>query len=280
LARFGNYDCQLVSDGRYRLDGGAMFGVVPKALWAQKHDADESNRIVLALNCLLARGEDRVVLVDCGMGELWSGNEAERYGLERPEGTLLDDLSRKGVDPGEVTDLVLTHLHFDHAGGMVRPDGSLAFPRARHWIQGQHLRWAKDPTDRDRRSFRKEILAAIESAGCDLEVVDGAAEILPGIEVLPVHGHTPGQQLVLVGEMERGRLLYAGDLVPYASQIHLPWIMAFDLNPLLTLQEKRETLSRAVFEEWVLLFEHDEQIPAGTVVFENGRYRLDREIQL
>lgn len=280
MTRFGNFDCEIVSDGRYRLDGGAMFGVVPKVLWERHHPADESNRISLALNCLLARGEDRVVLVDCGMGDLWSESESDLYGLERPQGGLLEDLGRKGVSPEDVTDVVLTHLHFDHAGGAIHRDGSLVFTNATHWIQAQHLRWAKDPTERDRRSFRKDILRAIEGEGCDLQIIDGPRELAPQIEVFPVHGHTPGQQLVLLGDPEGERLLYAGDLVPYASQVHLPWIMAFDLNPLLTLQEKRETLSRAVFGEWVLLFEHDEKVPAGTVVFEEGRYRVGREVQL
>lgn len=279
--RFGSFECQIVSDGRYLLDGGAMFGVVPKVLWERQHAADDSNRIGLALNCLLARGADRVILVDCGMGGFWTEREIEMYGLQRPDGDLIEDLARLNVKPDEVTDLILTHLHFDHAGGMVTgEDGALVFPAARHWIQAQHLRWAKDPTDRDRRSFRPEVLRAIESEACDLKVVDGPEQIIPGVEVLPVHGHTPGQQLVLLGEPGGERLLYAGDLVPFASQLHLPWIMGFDLNPLLTLQEKREILPRAVFDEWVLLFEHDEKIPAATVIFEEGRYRVGREVEL
>lgn len=278
--RFGKYDCEIISDGHYLLDGGAMFSVVPKVLWERLHPADESNRIELALNCLLLRGEDRVALVDCGMGRLWSEQETDLYGLTRPEGDLLDALERAGVSPDEITDMILTHLHFDHAGGIIHADGSLVFPHATHWIQRQHLRWAKDPTDRDRRSFRADIIEAIESEACRLEIVDGVREILPGIETLPVHGHTPGQQLILIGEPEERRLLYAGDLVPYASQLHLPWIMSFDLNPLLTLQEKRELLSRAVFEEWVLLYEHEQKTPASTVLFEQGRYRMGQEVTL
>ncbi|RKZ06379.1 MBL fold metallo-hydrolase [bacterium] len=278
--RFGNYDCQIFSDGLYLLDGGAMFGVVPKVLWQRQHPADESNRIELALNCLLVRGEDRVVLVDTGMGQLWSEREIDLYGLQRPEGDLVEALARAGVQPEDVTDLILTHLHFDHAGGMIHPDGSLVFKQATHWVQAQHLRWAKDPTERDRRSFRADILEAIESTECDFRAVDGATQILPGIEVLPVHGHTPGQQLVLIGEPGAARLLYAADLVPYASQLHLPWLMAFDLNPLLTLEEKRELLSRAVFEEWVLVFEHDLKTPAAKVIFDSGRYRVGEEVQL
>jgi glyoxylase-like metal-dependent hydrolase (beta-lactamase superfamily II) len=279
--RFGSFECQIVGDGRYLLDGGAMFGVVPKVLWERQHPADDSNRIGLALNCLLARGADRVILVDCGMGNLWTAREIEMYGLQRPDGDLIEDLARVNVKPEEVTDLILTHLHFDHAGGMVKgQDGELVFPQATHWIQAQHLRWARDPTDRDRRSFRPEVLRAIESDACDLKIVDGTEQILPGVEVLPVHGHTPGQQLVLFGEPGGERLLYAADLVPFASQLHLPWIMGFDLNPLLTLQEKREILPRAVFDEWVLLFEHDEKTPAATVIFEEGRYRMGREVEL
>ena len=161
MKKFGNYECDIVSDGHYRLDGGAMFGVVPRVLWERKHEPDEANRIVLALNSLLARDDERVVLVDCGMGDIWSDADADMYGLARPEGGLVDDLRRKGVDPAEVTDVVLTHLHFDHAGGVIDGNGNLVFPRATHWVQGKHLRWAKDPTERDRRSFRQDILQAV-----------------------------------------------------------------------------------------------------------------------
>lgn len=280
MKTFGNYDCDIVSDGHYRLDGGAMFGVVPRVMWQRKHEPDEDNRIVLALHSLLARSAEHTVLVDCGMGDIWSDADADLYGLERPRGGLLEDLARKGVQPADVTDVVLTHLHFDHAGGAIDRSGNLVFPQATHWVQAKHLRWAKDPTERDRRSFRRDILRAVESDACDLRVVEGQDTILPGIDVLPVHGHTPGQQLVLVGEHEGDRILHAGDLVPYASQVHLPWIMAFDLNPLLTLQEKKDILSRAVFEEWVLLFEHDDEIPAATVTFEEGRYRVGREVEI
>jgi len=262
------YEATAVSDGNYLLDGGAMFGVVPKPLWEPHHRADDANRILLALNCLLLRGGDRVILVDVGMGNGWSEKELGIYGLQRPQGNLVADLARHSVAPEDVTDVVLTHLHFDHAGGVVtfdeNGDSKLTFPKARHWVQQKHLSWGEDPTERDRRSFLADRWRPLRDEDAALlHLVDGPGEFLPQIEALVVNGHTSGQQLILVGEPGGQRMLYCADLIPFASQVRVPWIMAFDLNPLITLQEKKEILARAANEDWILFFEHDPKITAA-----------------
>jgi len=281
--KFGSFDIRVVSDGEYRLDGGSMFGVVPKPVWEPLHPADEHNRIRIALNCLLMKGNGRVVLVDTGMGHGWDEKQIERYGLQRPEGDLLDALRRDGVDSGDVTDVILTHLHFDHAGGAVRFDGERTeptFANARYWLQKTNLKWAENPTLRDRRSYRRERWESLLELGDRLELVDGDRQIFPDVFVRAVNGHTPGQQLVIVHDDEGPALCYCGDLIPLASHVHLPYIMAFDLNPLITLNEKRDLLIQAATEDWTLVFEHDSERVAAKVSADEGRFSLGEVVEL
>ncbi len=279
--RMGDWTFRAVLDGRFRLDGGSMFGVVPRVLWQKRHPADDSNRIELALRCLLAESGDRRLLVDTGIGERWDDKGRRIYAIERRPHQLLRELEAAGVAAEAVTDVVLTHLHFDHAGGVVQPgpDGPTpTFPNARHWVQRKHWEWAHAPTDRDRASFHVEGFRRLVELGL-LEQVDGAREIAPGARLVPINGHTPGQQMVEFHTGD-GTLVYCADLIPFASQVHVPWIMGFDLNPLLTLNEKREFLSRAVEEGYVLVFEHDPTVEACTVKFADDRFQVDRTLSL
>jgi glyoxylase-like metal-dependent hydrolase (beta-lactamase superfamily II) len=282
--RFGSYDVSIVSDGSYRLDGGSMFGVVPKVLWEPLHPADEFNRIELALHALLLVGEGRVVLVDTGMGQGWTEKETAIYALARPEGDLVDALRRRGVEPDSVTDVLLTHLHFDHTGGTVTFDADgaarLTFPNATHWVQAQNLRWAAAPTERDRRSFRSDRWELLLEHEDRLRQLTGPTEVLPGVHTFVVHGHTPGQQLVWVGEEDGSGLLFCGDLIPFASHLRIPYVTAFDLNPVITLSEKKEFLVRAAAEGWTLVFPHDPVIVAGTIEADDGVFRLKEQVEL
>ena len=281
--QFGPWQAELLNDGFYLLDGGSMFGVVPRVLWEKKHEPDENNRIVLALHCLLLRDGEHTVLVDNGMGNGWNEKQIGIYGLDRPDGDLLDDLKRHGVKPKEITDVVITHLHFDHAGGTVRfaEDGStkLTFPNARHWISKANLQWGEAPTERDRASYLRPRWQSLLDDEERLRLVDGAQEILPGLRTLPVSGHTPGQQLVVAGD-EEASVLFAGDLIPFASQLRIPWIMGFDLNPLLTLNEKKDILARAAAENWVIVFEHDPKVKAARIESDGGNYAVKELVEL
>lgn len=260
-------------DGRFKLDGGAMFGVVPKVLWEQKHPADEHNRIDLDLRCLLAETQDRRILVDTGMGDRWQAKQQGMFSLVRRPNQLVAELAEAGITRESITDVVLTHLHFDHAGGALRQgEGGLepVFPAARHWVQRRHWDWADHPSERDQASFRSEDFLALKEEG-QLQLVDGAAEIMPQVRVTPISGHTPGQQMVEF-VTEAGRLAYVGDLIPFLSQVHVPWIMGYDLNPLLTVTEKKQFLTRAAEDRIVLVFEHDPRHEAATVKFEGGKF--------
>ncbi len=275
--KLGDWHFRAFHDGRFKLDGGAMFGVVPKVMWEKQHPADEHNRIDLALRCLLVDHGDRRILVDTGMGDRWDAKKIGVFGLDRRPNQLVAELAEAGITTDSVTDVILTHLHFDHSGGTLRQeDGHLSpvFAQARHWVQKRHWEWAKSPSDRDRASFRADDFTSLEANG-RLELVDGNLEIMPGVRVTTISGHTPGQQMVEF-HTEQGVVVYCGDLIPFRSQIHVPWIMGFDLNPLLTVTEKKQFLTRAAEDGYILVFEHDTVNEAATVVFEEGKFKAQR----
>ncbi|MBD3221970.1 MBL fold metallo-hydrolase [bacterium] len=275
--QLGDWTFRLLDDGQIRFDGGAMFGIVPKPLWEKQIGADDRNRIPIGLRCLLAEGGGRRVLVDTGVGDRWDAKQRAIYGMDRRAGELLNQLDEAGLARGSITDVVLTHLHFDHAGGAcLDADGLVpTFPEATYWLQKQQWEWAQHPSDRDRASFRAEDFAPLEESG-RLELVDGATEILPGLRVGPVSGHTPGQQ-VPEFHTDDGTLVFMADFIPTVAHIHLPWIAGFDLNPLLTLSEKREFLSRAAADDYILVFQHETVHDACRVEFSDGRFR-SREV--
>jgi glyoxylase-like metal-dependent hydrolase (beta-lactamase superfamily II) len=264
--RIGNYEIQPVETGRFALDGGAMFGVVPKPLWEKSNPPDGKNRIPLAARALLLQGGGRTVLIDAGNGGKINEKLSAIYGIDNSSSDIVSSLARYGVTPETVTDVVLTHLHFDHAGGstaFVNGEAVPAFPRARYYVQAEHWRAARAPTERDRASFFPEDYLPLQGAGV-LEFTEGEGEILPGISVRLVHGHTSALQCPVISD-GRTTLFYCADLVPTSSHLPLPWIMAYDLRPLVTLEEKRRILAQAADEGWVLFFEHDPVIAAATL---------------
>jgi glyoxylase-like metal-dependent hydrolase (beta-lactamase superfamily II) len=271
--QLGDWTFKTFSDGFFRLDGGASFGIVPKPLWEQQSPADDRNRIRVALRCLLAEGQGRRILVDTGIGDRWDAKQRDIFGMERRAGQLLTELDTAGIARESITDVVLTHLHFDHVGGacLDLADGMTpAFPEARWWVQRTQWDWAHDPSERDRASFRTEDFEALAEGG-RLELLEGHAEILPEVRVTPVGGHTPGMQLVEF-HTAGGTLVFLADLIPSKAHVHLPWVAGFDLNPLLSLSEKRQLLSRAAEDDYLLVLQHDPDHEACRVAFEGGRF--------
>jgi glyoxylase-like metal-dependent hydrolase (beta-lactamase superfamily II) len=253
--------------GVFWLDGGGMFGVVPRPLWEKKIPPDPRNRIALALRCLLVEAPHALVLVDSGVGSKESESFREIYGLDNAGSpTRLEDGMRSlGFEPGDVDMVVSTHLHFDHAGGNVvlRDDGSLApsFPRARHIVQKGELEFAASPNERVRASYMSKNFAPLVKAGL-VDTVEGEARVTEGIRLLPTPGHTPHHQSVVL--QSRGEsAVFLADVCPTAVHLPLPWIMGYDLEPLRTLESKRVLWERAREEGWLLIFQHDASVPWG-----------------
>ena len=273
---FGRYTIKVLETGRLRLDGGAMFGVVPKPLWEKSNAVDERNRIAMTMRSLLLRDGERTILIDTGAGTKESEKFHAIYALDHSEHSLENALNAHGVAPSEVTDVILTHLHFDHCGGCVKEsDGRLepVFHNARHYVQKQHWEWAMRPSDRDRASFLPDNYLPLQDAGL-LAFVDGEESPFEDIGLHVVNGHTFGQQLVRIQGRDRS-LLYAADLVPMSSHVPGAWIMGYDLQPLVTLEEKTALLERAVRDGDILVFEHDTVVEAATIKKSDKGFTLD-----
>ena len=279
--KIGNYKLYSIETGRFALDGGAMFGVVPKNLWNRTNPADEKNRIELAMRLLLLKSDDRLILIDTGIGDKMDEKMTSIYSINHSKSALDKSLEKLEISPYQITDVILSHLHFDHAGGTTyQKNGKieLTFPNATHHVQKEQWNWALSPSDKDRASFIKENFLQIERQN-KLNLLNGNYELLPGVECLIMYGHTPGMQLVKIYNGSR-TLLYCSDLIPTASHIPIPWIMAYDNNPLITLDEKNKLLPKIVDEEWILYFEHDPFRKAGTVKFSDKGFELKEEISI
>ena len=273
--RQGNLEVSIVRDAAFRLDGGAMFGVVPKVLWERPFPADEKNRIALATNCLCVRGAGFTAVIESGLGERWDEKSRALYAID-PATTLPRSLERLGVRPEDVDALILSHLHFDHAGGATRLEGGRAvptFPNATLYVQQTELAHARAPNERDRASYRPEDWEPWAVAG-RLETVSGEKEIRPGITVVPVRGHNAGMQAIRVDSGGR-TLFYFADALPTSAHVPVPWIMAYDLYPVDLLENKKRLLEQAVRDHWLCVFEHDPLIPWGTIAEDpDGRRRV------
>lgn len=251
----------VLNTGYFKLDGGAMFGVVPKSIWSKIQPADENNLCNWAMRCLLIEDDNRLILVDTGIGDKQEPKFFEHYRLSaiKPLDQLLGE---KGFSPEQVTDVFLTHLHFDHCGGAVKKEsGRLvpAFPNATYWSNEKHWRWATNPNDREKASFLKEnILPLQESGQLNFIPVQENFAFTNNITVRFAYGHTDAMMLPEFRYKER-TVVYMADLLPSAGHIPLPYVMAYDMFPLTTMNEKKLFLQEALEKKLVLFFEHDER---------------------
>jgi glyoxylase-like metal-dependent hydrolase (beta-lactamase superfamily II) len=275
VRRVGRYEIACVEAGTFALDGGAMFGIVPRPMWERLVPPDERHRIRLALRCLLAvdRAAGRVILVDDGVGTKWDARWRDRYGVDTSGGGLEAALRRHGVAPGDVTDLVLTHLHFDHAGGTTRRDAAggleLAFPRAVHHVQRRAWQWAHAPSEKDRGSFLPEDFERLTHSD-RLHLLDGEEELFPDVELIVAEGHTAGQQLPRF-HGGGSHLTFCGDVIPTHAHLKPSWVMAYDLDPVTAIEEKKVLLAEALEDDGILVFEHDAAMAGCRLREEEGR---------
>lgn len=275
---FGDYRVEIVPDAEFRLDGGAMFGVVPRALWSRESPPDAENRVRLSANCLFVEAGGERIIVETGVGDKWSAKQSAMYGIER-ERTLGESVKTiTGYSPEEITVVVNTHLHFDHAGGNTKLDEQSravpTFPNARYFISRDEFEHAERPHERDRASYLADNWRPLRESG-QLELKDATYEVVPGLRMENVPGHSRTMQCV---RLERGGQTLFGfaDLVPTRAHVPLAWVMGYDLYPVETLEAKKRLLPRAAREGWLCLFYHDADAPLCRLVEDEGKLRAVR----
>ena len=276
---------QTLDTGLFKLDGGAMFGVVPKPLWSKLNPADEQNRCTWAMRCLLFEPDNstanrRLLLVDTGIGDK---QDAKFFGHYAPDRTysLLGSIQAAGYAESDVTDVLLTHLHFDHVGGAVKRDGDRlipVFPNATYWTHSAHWDWAVQPNPREKASFLSENILPLQQSG-QLKFLNQQSFPFETIALVYVDGHT--EKMTLPIFHVNGRLVaYVADLIPSSAHVPLPYVMSYDVRPLLTMDEKAQLLKRAADEDWLLVFEHDPVVEAATVEHTDKGVRIKEKGRL
>ncbi|TYP95608.1 Glyoxylase, beta-lactamase superfamily II [Fodinibius salinus] len=280
----GHFDLYSIETGRFRLDGGAMFGVVPKTLWSRAIDVDDKNRIPMAMRCLLIKSNKsgRTYLIDNGSGTKFNDKFEDIYQLDHEHSNLLSSLSHHGFDPEDITDVIFSHLHFDHCGGTTYydEDNNLQhqFPNATYHVTERHLETAQNPNAREKASFLPDNIEPI--ANWDkLNTVDEYHTYEKGLDALPVNGHTISQQLPRITADDK-TIVFMADLVPTHIHLPLPWVMGYDMYPVKTLNEKQQYLDQAVENDWFLFLEHDAEEEVITASKENGKYVVDERLRL
>jgi glyoxylase-like metal-dependent hydrolase (beta-lactamase superfamily II) len=271
----GDIEVLPIHGGNFYLDGGAMFGVVPKTLWEKKAPADERNRIRLAANSLLLRANGRLILVETGNGTKWDPKLRNIYGIQDGD-PLKDSLERAGVTLEKIDMVINTHLHFDHAGGNTRSVNGRdvpAFPNAQYVVQRSELEHALNPTERDRASYFADRIVPVTEAG-QWQLVDGDVRIVPEVSVVRIPGHNADIQAVKISSVDR-TLIFVADMLPTRHHLPLAWMPGYDLYPLQTLETKRARITEIVNEGWIVASGHDPDFPAATLHDRNGKIEFE-----
>ncbi len=259
----GDFELTTLLDGYFRLDGGAMFGVVPKTLWEKRAAADERNRITMAMRPLLVRpASGPLMIIDAGAGDKMDAKFADIYGFDRRE-NLDVTMARAGISAADIQIVLASHLHFDHAGGFTAPGNVPRFPHARYVISRGEWEDATHPHERNRASYFAENYVPLQEAGV-VDFIEGDEEVMPGVRVRRTAGHTRFHQIIYI-ESGGKTAVFTADLIPTTAHIDVPWIMAYDLYPMETLDFKRAFIKEAVENEYLIFFEHDPQIAAGYI---------------
>ena len=281
--KFGDYRVEIVPDCEFRLDGGAMFGVVPRNLWSQTFPPDEQNRIRMNMNCVFIDTGSEKILIETGIGDKWSEKHRAMFGIDRKRSLDESLQTIAGVNANEVTIVINTHLHFDHAGGNTKLDQSgtpaPSFPNARHFISRAEYEHAEAPSERDRASYLAENWQPLKASG-QMELKDADYEVMPGLRMETYAGHNRSMQC---WRLDRGGQTLFGfaDLVPTRAHVPFAWIMGYDLYPVKTLEAKKRLLPQAAREGWVCLFYHDPDQPLCHLIERDGKLRavsVDRTV--
>jgi glyoxylase-like metal-dependent hydrolase (beta-lactamase superfamily II) len=277
--KVGKYTLYSIETSRFGLDGGAMFGIIPKTLWEKEAPADEYNRIQMVTRSLLLVSNERKIIIDTGNGDKWDDKARSRYNIDLVDLNLSSSLGKYGFLPADITDVFCTHLHFDHAGGNTTiEDGKIVptFPHATYWIHRDNWDLANSPSEKDRGSYLAENWAVLAENGM-IEYVTERETLISGSEIMVTYGHTTGMMHPLIMD-GNNTVFYAADIFPMAAHVPLAWVMAYDLNPVQTIKEKRSLLPRMVEENWTVFFEHDPLRQAGRVTMDGKHYRLKEAV--
>jgi len=274
--KLGDLTLTVVSDGEFRLDGGAMFGVVPRVMWEKEKPADERNRIRMGTNCLLIARGNELLLIDTGIGDKHDSRFQENYGMDPNAVRLPEAIRRAGYELGDVAHVLLSHLHFDHCGWNTREQGGKlvpTFPKARYWLQRGEVAHGRKPNERDRASYFPVNWEPLFEAGV-VELFADEAEPIRGVRAVRAPGHNADMCIVLIDGGGGKKAAFWADLVPTKAHVPYPWIMGYDLYPLTTMENKKKWLPQAAAEGWLGVFEHDAVTPFARIVEEKpGRFR-------
>ena len=279
--KIGKYDLYSVETSEFGLDGGAMFGIIPKPVWEKKVPADELNRVNMVTRSLLLVSDEKKILIDTGNGTKWEEKYKQIYDINTDQYNIEKSLGKYGFSSEQITDVICTHMHFDHIGGNTKIKfGAVVptFPNAKYWISEENWKLANHPSQKDAGSFIEndwKVLAENQM----IEIIDGRETFIEGIETFVTHGHTPGLLHPIVSDGSN-KLFYGADIFPMVAHIPIPWVMAYDVQPVVTMEEKQKLLQKMEREDWILFFEHDPHIQACTVHKDGKHYKLNKEIKI
>jgi len=279
--KIGKYDLYSVETSEFGLDGGAMFGIIPKPVWGKKVSADELNRVNMVTRSLLLVSDEKKILIDTGNGTKWEEKYKQIYDINTDQYNIEKSLGKYGFSSEQITDVICTHMHFDHIGGNTKiKSGEVVptFPNAKYWISEENWKLANHPSQKDAGSFIEhdwKVLAENQM----IEIIDGREPFIEGIETFVTHGHTPGLLHPIVSDGSN-KLFYGADIFPMVAHIPIPWVMAYDVQPVVTMEEKQKLLQKMEREDWILFFEHDPLIQACTVHKDGKHYKLNKEIKI
>ena len=277
--KIGKYDLYSVETSEFGLDGGAMFGIIPKPVWEKKVSADELNRVNMVTRSLLLVSDEKKILIDTGNGTKWEEKYKQIYDINTDQYNIEKSLGKYGFSSEQITDVICTHMHFDHIGGNTKiKSGEVVptFPNAKYWISEENWKLANHPSQKDAGSFIEhdwKVLAENKM----IEIIDGREPFIEGIETFVTHGHTPGLLHPIVSDGSN-KLFYGADIFPMVAHIPIPWVMAYDVQPVVTMEEKQKLLQKMEREDWILFFEHDPHIQACSVHKDGKHYKLNKEI--
>ena len=279
--KIGKYDLYNVETSEFGLDGGAMFGIIPKPVWEKKVSADELNRVNMVTRSLLLVSDEKKILIDTGNGTKWEEKYKKIYDINTDQYNIEKSLGKYGFSSEQITDVICTHMHFDHIGGNTKiKSGKVVptFPNAKYWISKENWKLANHPSQKDAGSFIEhdwKVLAENQM----IEIIDGREPFIEGIETIITNGHTPGLLHPIVSD-GYNKLFYGADIFPMVAHIPIPWVMAYDVQPVVTMEEKQKLLQKMEREDWILFFEHDPHIQACTVHKDGKHYKLNKKIKI